>query len=273
MIINSDEIFNILGLSEPEKRVIQATSKMARSASSISRAAKVPRSTLPYMLAKLERRHLLTSMGTGRKKVTWKSDMRRVQRCFYSEYLKGNSKRSDVANENPPITVHHGHDGILEIFEAMIQMPKNSRVIALQPDNSIRHALQHVPVEEWVEIDEAIKRRKYIVEGLVHEKSVQTVIDVVGKANAQKIFDSYIGRLEDYVKIPEEFANVDAEIYVFGGSAYLIDWVEEIAIGIHDKNMLALLLAMLSCVKELVGTRYSQNEKMRKRLAPPYSPR
>jgi hypothetical protein len=89
----------------------------------------------------------------------------------------------------------------------------------------------------------------------------------LGKEKGQKLLESFIGRLEDYVKVPDDFANVESEIYIFGGNAYIINWSKEIAVSIHDKDMVALLTAMLSCVKEF-GERYSQNEKIKR-----YSPR
>jgi hypothetical protein len=160
------------------------------------------------------------------------------------------------------VEVLYGTPAIVSIFEKIAQLPKNSRLLALQPDNSVRPALEKNSIADLLRINSGIKEKALIVEGVVHEKSVGTILDVLGKEKGQRLFDSFIGRLEDYTKIPDEFANVESEIYVFANTAYIIDWNKEIAIGIHDKEMVALLYAMFSCVKE-TGSRYSQNTKMK----------
>ncbi len=253
----------ILGLSLDEKRIIQVTAKYAKSMSDIARLAKIPRSSVPYMLKKLEQRGFMKEirMDKTQKRSHWRSEMQKPLRALGEMppivFAGGLSLQSAHAG----IVTYHGTGAILDIFERLIDMPKNSRLIAFQPDKSFKSALKKIKIMDILRLNEGIKRKALIVEGMVHEKSTRMIVQEFGKDVANKIFDSFIGRLEDYVQIPDDFADVDSEIYIFGGRAYLINWNTEVAIEISDKNMVALLHAMLTSVKEL-GTRYSQNKNM-----------
>ncbi len=250
---NIDQTMDMMGLTDAERAIITATSQYARSISQISRKTKVPRSSLLYILRKLQERSLVRAVRHENGKWTkWVSTIDKTIR-----HLNYVSHKGDQLVE-----VYYGSAAIFEMFEKIIILPKNSRLLALQPDSSIRYALRKNKVDDFLRVNKGIKNRALIVEGIVHEKSVGTIVTELGKVNGQKIFESFIGRLEDYVKIPEDFADVESEIYIFGGSAYIINWHKETAVSIHEENMVALLRAMFSCVKEL-GQRYSQNEKMK----------
>jgi hypothetical protein len=234
-----------LGLQPTEKAIIKAVEYSPRNISDIARDTKIPRTSLLYMLKKLQRRKLVIQKKQGRRTL-WESNL-------------------TVASKQMPdknITVYRGVPTIFKIMEEWTTLPKNTRVVGIQPDKSIKQSLRKNSLSNWLRINEGIKHNSLIIEGIVHEKSVNSIISEVGKDKAKKIFDSFVGRLEDYVKIPDEFADVESEIYICKGSAYIINWNKEIAIGIHDKDMTNLLMSMFSCVKEM-GTRYSQNEKMK----------
>ena len=251
---NIDQTMDMMGLTDAERAIITATSQYARSISQISRKTNIPRSSLLYMLHRLQERSLVKPMKHKNGKWTrWLSTIDKTIRQLNYVSHKGDQL----------VEVYYGSAAIFEMFEKIIVLPKNSRLLALQPDSSIRYALRKNKVDDFLRVNKGIKNQALIVEGIVHEKSVGTIIAELGKVNGQKIFESFIGRLEDYVKIPDDFADVESEIYIFGGSAYIINWHQEVAISVHEQHMVALLTAMFSCVKEL-GERYSQNEKMKR---------
>ena len=235
----------ILGLTQAENKILDSIEVTPLSISNIARSTKIPRTSLLYMLGKLSDRELVVTEKRG-KRTLWRSN-------------------SAVAMKQIPsndVIVYRDVDAIYGIIEKWKSLPKNTRISAIQPDKSIRLSLRKNSLENWLSFNESLKQNAIIIEGIVHEKSVNSIIAQMGRANAQKIFDSFIGRLEDYVKIPDEFADVESEIYICKGLALIINWNKEVAIAINNKDMVDLLMAMLTCVKEM-GTRYSQNEKMK----------
>ncbi len=249
---NSSIALKILGLNHSEKKILESTSKLALPISTIARMTGIPRTSILYILKKLQKRALVKKIATDGNIPFWKSDLSKVIAQIGMNREKGGSVFS----------IYRGAKQIFAIFEEFAALPKNSRVIGIQPNRSLLNALRKNKLKDLLRINEQIKDKGLIFEGVVHERSVDAIIAEMGKDAARKVFDSFIGRLEDYAKIPDEFADVCSEIYIFKGTAYLINWDREIAIGIHDKDMTDLLIAMFSCVKE-VGTRYSQNAKMK----------
>jgi len=244
-MLSKNDTNNVLGLNHKEDAILEAIKRSSMSVSSIARSSKIPRTSLLYMLKKLHRRELVAKEKCG-KRIQWKV----------------NSPIGLTQASNSGVVVYRGIHDIFQIFEKWTFLPKNTRIAGIQPDKSLRQSLLKNNIADFVRINESVKRNRIIFEGIVHEKSTASVISEMGKDKARKVFDSFVGRLEDYIKIPNEFADVESEIYLFKGAAYIINWDKEIAIGIHDKDMVDLLMAMFSCVKE-VGTRYNQGEKMK----------
>lgn len=235
----------VLGLNSKEETILKVVMSSPMSVSDIARHSKIPRTSLLYMLKKLCHRGLVAREKRG-KRILWKS----------------NSFVASKKISNQDIVIYQGVRSIFQIFEKWTSLPKNTRIAGIQPDKSLRQSLRKNNMADFVRVNESVKRNKIIFEGIVHEKSTASIISEMGKDKARKVFDSFVGRLEDYIKIPNEFADVESEIYLFKGATYIINWDKEIAIGIHDKDMVDLLMAMFLCVKE-VGTRYNQGEKMK----------
>ncbi len=267
-----DEL-DILALTLPEEKILAAISVQARHVADIASLTKLPRTSLLYILTKLRKRGLVKLLRRG-KRAFYKSNFHSTLKQLADIHSSPQSSLPDYAHAQDGVIVHEGVTAIMNIFERLADQPHNSRIYGIQPDNSIKWALRKPHMDDWTRINTIIKEKSFIIEGIVHEKSVETILKEVGTKNALEIFNSFFGRLQDYAKIPDEFANVEAEFWSFGGSAFIVNWNTEVAIEIVDKDMVTLLLAMFSCVKEL-GQRYNQNEKMKKYvdvLTPPNTP-
>lgn len=247
---------DILGLTKYEIKIIETISNIGKKVSTISRITKIPRTSLLYILKALEKRRLVAPVKIG-KYTYWKSNTINAFRI--------------LKNSKSDVIIYDGLEEVLTIFDKLTEQPMHARVQGIQPDKSITSLLKKMPLERAVEINKKIKSKKIIMEGIVHEQTPSSILDEFGKKYAEAIFNSFIGRLEDYVKIPDDFADVESEMYIFGGSAFIINWNTETGIEIHNKDMVALLSAMFACTKEL-GFRYSQNQKMAKHIAPSITP-
>jgi hypothetical protein len=248
--IESNEV---LGLKPNESKILDAISSKELSISEISRKTRIPRTSLLFILNKLKDRTLVQIVKNGKRSL-WKSNLNESITDFkrlhnYTEYYKGK-------------------DELMTIINMIPKLPKYSRILGIQPQTSLRFAMRKLPYDKILEINNIVKKNKLIFEGIVHEESIDSISYDFKNGKAKEIFESFTGRLEDYVKIPHEFANVDSEMYIFSGSAYIINWNKEIAIGIHDSSIVLLLTAMFSCVKNF-GMRYQQGKKMMEIITPP----
>lgn len=251
-MINLEETYRLLGLNSVEIKIIEAISLQEHDISSISRITKLPRTSLLYILKKLQKRDLVANIKT-KKRRSWKSSL--------GESL------NKLKSPDPSIyTFYKGREELFSVFEKIIDLPRYSRICAIQPQTSLRYALEKLPYDFAIRLNNSIKKNKIIVEGIVHEESIDTISSQFNRKEAEGIFKSFVGRLEDYVKIPHEFINIDSEIYIFQNSAYILNWNKEIGLGINDPAMVSLLTGMFSCVKDL-GKRYYQSQNMKKFIA------
>ncbi len=244
----------ILGLTKAEQSIMDATGFGSINVSDIARHTGIPRTSLLYMLKKLERRSLVHKTRNGAN-ILWAS----------------NAPAAIGELRNSKFTIYEGTTALWSIFDKITALPKNARLQGIQPDRSILNVVRKIPLDKLLRLNASIKKKAIITEAVVHEQSVNSITKALGTSGAKELFKSFVGRLEDYAKMPDEFANVESEIYIFNSSAYILNWNKEIGIGIHDKDTVALLTAMFSCVKEY-GVRYSQNARMEKHITPPNTP-
>jgi len=80
--VNDDfDIYNVLGFTVAERKVMLTLTKMAKSVAMISRHSQVPTMTVVYCLKKLEARKLVRKIR-NEKRVAWKSNLPRIVRHF-----------------------------------------------------------------------------------------------------------------------------------------------------------------------------------------------
>ena len=71
----NDPAFDILGLSDAERKVLRATWNIGKDPAMISRHTKIPRSSLPTIIKRLVARKLLRRIGSDRKHIVWRADI------------------------------------------------------------------------------------------------------------------------------------------------------------------------------------------------------
>ncbi len=240
-----EQAVSLLGLTVYEKKILESITNMGKRVSTIARLTKIPRTSLLYVLKRLKARKLVRSIKQD-KQVYWKSALTHILPRI---------------NNQDTVTLR-GLPSLVDVLKRITDLPTNSRLSGIQPSKSIVQVVKKIPFDELMNVNAIIKKKKLIVEGIVHEGSIGDMIKEFGKEKTQEIFNGFIGRLEDYVKIPDDFANVESEIYFFNNSAYILNWKKEIGLEIHDPSMVSLLHAMFSCVKEM-GIRYNQGQKMK----------
>lgn len=250
-----NDLARIAKLSSLEQRILTSLPYFDASGagiglSELSKKTRLPRTSLPRPIDKLISRGFVVTRRVGK-------------RTRYFENVTGALQMVPSVSKFKTVHTLQGYKNVVTIFERLAALSPHQRFSGIQPDKSLQNAFRKLPLNYLLKFNKTIKSKELIVEGIVHEKSINTVARHFGSKNSRKVFDSFTGRLEDYTRIPDEFADVGAEIYLFKNSANLINWDTETAIVITDQSMVQLLKAMFDCVKT-VGTRYNQGEKMRK---------
>lgn len=90
--MNDFDLWDLFGLNPAEKKIIKSLTKLAKNSAVISRHTEIPKTSLTYILRKLEKRKLIIKIEKG-KKVYWKSNLPKIMRFIsnldtskYGEY-------------------------------------------------------------------------------------------------------------------------------------------------------------------------------------------
>ena len=271
----SKENAEILGLSKAELSIIDSleardSKNKDLSIINIAKVTGIPRTSLYYMLPKLEKRGFI-EMKRNNKKIFWRKSrdedfQRKYLRTLRDVTEKELNQFSPIQDDNR-IQVLRGTNQLLTVFDELINLPNKSRFYTIQPDASFSQVIKKIPVSEALKVGNRIKSKEIIVESILHEKSVDSIKNNLSdKKSLKDLLASLGGRSADTVKMPEGFlSNTKAEAYLYGDKISLLNWDKEIAVVIKDKDIFHLVKEMFNSTKYLME-RYDQNEKVAKKL-------
>ncbi len=212
----------------------------------LSKQTKIPRTSLYYSLPYLAERGFIVKQKLN-KKILWSAVHIDQYYTTYASILP--SKLSKVAVK---IKTLSGVSDMVSIFYDIAKLPRLSRVYAIQPNESLSWAVKKVPDKDLIYVNKQIKERRLIIDGLVHEDSLK-VIDSI------ELLESIHGRSADTAKIFNQLLqNTCAEIYLYDSKSAIMNWKEEFAVVIDDKDVFDLIREIFLQMKE-TSRKYDQN--------------
>jgi sugar-specific transcriptional regulator TrmB len=134
------EITAILGLTKYEIRILESIPNMGKQISTISRTTKIPRTSLLYILRKLEKRKLVKSNKNG-KYTYWRSI---IKYLFPKIFNQG-------------VTILKGKEELFSVLEKIGELPNNTRISGIQPSKSIVEVVKKVPLDKINILNKKIK--------------------------------------------------------------------------------------------------------------------
>ena len=145
-------------------------------------------------------------------------------------------------------------------------LPLKSRFYGIQPEASIIQAVTRNDIKEIIRFNRKINSKKLIVEGIIHEKGTDSMIKVLPTRIGIELLKSFSNRSADTVKLPDNYLNkTKSEIYLYNNKIAIVNWSEEFAVIIQNKDVFDLLKEMFNSTKYLLE-RYDQNEKIARKL-------
>ncbi len=270
------KIPNILGLSKTDEAIMTALATEKLTVSALSRKTRIPKTTLNYSVRKLECRGLLVFIKKGERKL-WSlndtdaigGDLATIMKSLRTN--TGNSISTIPISENTHIKIYHGTKSLYKLWEKFVSLPKTTRLYAIQPDKSFNSAIKSVikclSFNDLVLLNEKILDSKIIVEAMVHERSAETVPKTISSLGHDPVLflKGFPARLADTAKLPSDFMDVNAEMYIYNDTFTVIHWEDEIAISIINKDVAKFFKEMFESLK-FFNIKYNQNERMAKKI-------
>lgn len=267
---------NILGLSKIDKAIVTALSLEKLTVSALSRKTQIPKTTLNYAVKKLEQRGLLVFVKKGERKFWSLNDADTIDGAFATikKSLWKNTENSIATipiSEKTRIEMYQGTESLYKLWEKFVSLPKTTRLYAIQPDKSFNTAIKSIikslSFNDLVLMNEKILDSKIIVEAMVHERSAETVPKTISSLGHNPIpfLKGFPNRLADTAKLPSDFMDVNAEMYIYNDTFIVIHWEDKIAVSITNKDVAKFFKEMFESLK-FFNVKYNQNERMAKKI-------
>lgn len=213
----------------------------------IQRLTNLPRSTAEYNLKKLKLKKLIEEKIKGKRTLYFKKNT-----------AEHSSDQVYPLLRLPGITIYRGKESIELLWKEITKKPKGSRLIGIQPRKSFSEALKKAKKSEVKSISQEITDKPFIFDAIVHEDMARNIFRNYDH-DAKDVAKAFTGRLEDLVKVPQDFLDEKAEMFLIGDEIFLMDWYKEFAVKISNKHMYDLFTSIFYAVKAY-GKRYHQGK-------------
>ncbi|OHA16574.1 MAG: hypothetical protein A3C79_01420 [Candidatus Taylorbacteria bacterium RIFCSPHIGHO2_02_FULL_45_28] len=260
----------LLGLTPSDVTILKAISSKESAIPDIASRTGVPRTSLYYMLSTLERRSLVSNYERRGKKY-WKTSSVEELRTRYTSLFNGFDSLKDdrivkEMSRETTVTFYRGNSNVINVLREISDLPLKSRFYGIQPEASIIQAVTRNDIKEIIRFNRKINSKKLIVEGIIHEKGTDSMIKVLPTRIGIELLKSFSNRSADTVKLPDNYLNkTKSEIYLYNNKIAIVNWSEEFAVIIQNKDVFDLLKEMFNSTKYLLE-RYDQNEKIARKL-------
>lgn len=258
---------SLLGLSKQEEKIFTSLpTEGGFNVSEIARESKTPRMSVYLALHSLKKRGLADYSRKGKRRL-WKklSDQAFSQLMITTaKAIYDNKDKIEVKHgENNGFVILRGLNNLFTIFERIASGHKGERLVGIQPTGSMVHVMKKLSWKTIKPIQDAIRENKIIVQGLVREDYYPTFVSLLKKdAEKKEAINSFIGRLTDMVLVSNNYLNSETELMMFKDVAFLVNWKDEIAVEIKNKEILNFMFECFELARGY-GKKIDQNEYLR----------
>lgn len=166
-------------------------------------------------------------------------------------------------------TIHVGYREVLAAYARIAAENKDTRIKAIQSNKSWNTIVAKLPPEELIQFNQYVIDNNLIIDGILQGDYYDMYKEYLKKnpvASATETAKSLTGRMADYTLVPKQFFDVYSEIWIFQTTVIVINWNEEVAIEITNREIMSFLRDMFEFVK-MGGTKVDHNKVMADILA------
>lgn len=245
---------DVFNFSPGERAVFNALpTSEGVSCATLTLTTHMPRTTVVRALNSLLARGFVDSIKLGARQV-WLRSGTLEEKLITATNALGISIRTV---HDPGFAILSGTKSIIDaLWDGLRSLPRNGRFMGIQPTHSADISLQKMGVAAVVAINNFIKKRGIISEGVLSENYIATLT----KLHGQPWLESFSGRLAHTTFVPEAFLTYRSEVLLFSTKTILVvNWAQETAVLITNKDTVQLFVAMFRFMHE-AGRRIDNNE-------------
>lgn len=260
----------LLGLDSVELSILKKIEVGKFLISEISTMCNIPRTSLYYILPRLEQRGFIKKRREN-KKILWSSEKSEDIQQKYTSIFFQNKNITDKnvqldISKSSVLQLHQGNKQVIQVFDDIASMLPHSRFYGIQPEKSIMGAVTRNPISEIIKFNRVINAKSLIAEGIIHEKGTDTMVETLTRKEAEELLKSFSNRSADTVSLPGNFLNDNkSEIYLYEDKVAIVNWFEEFGVIIKNRDVFELIKSMFDSTKYMLK-KYDQNEKIARKL-------
>lgn len=228
--MNTD-IKKLLNLSKREARLLEILYKNpVQNVSQLAKSVEIPRTTVKFLLGKLEKRLLVKKTASG-KRFKWSLNTSNIEvlGLFEEKFVE----------------VYKGLENFEKIYLEISELPNAERIFSFQGNYSVKRALSQISMEFFNTVHVKFKKRKLIIVGIVGEKT----IEMFKKLDSQSL-RSHLGRATIAYVVPDAYTSFDADIFSIKDKLYLFNFQKEIAVIITNPSITAAFHSLLAFMQD-----------------------
>lgn len=268
----TNKSLSFLDLDSVETKVLESLAQ-AKTHQEVATEIKIPRTTAAFKTNNLLKKGLVLSIKNGKRfryiSLTESQLSDKLQNIIGEIRATASDRKGAQIrlSKESEFIIHVGTKEIIPAYERIASMSQDERIKAIQGIKSWKALLEKISPAQLIRFNQAVIENNLIIDGIVQKSSYKVYGEMIRKdPKAQKeTAESLIGRMADYVFVPDNFFDVSSEIWLFKSTAFIINWEQEVAVEIINADIMSFLRNMFEFVK-IAGTKIDHNEAMRQLL-------
>lgn len=228
----------LLGLTKREGVILSYLSRVEKErVSTIARVVDLPRTTVHFLLKKLESRTLVVRRRIGK----------------HYEWALGSPVTPFGELSKNFVRVVQGVKNFKEIYRSFASLGNGERLFVFQGTLSAERALTHLSNDFFSSIHTALKKRRIIIEGVTGESTL-----ALFQKLPTELLESHWGRATIVYTIPDEYARIDADIFSVKNRLYIFNFEQEFALIVENPAITEAVYSLIMLATH-TGTRVDLN--------------
>lgn len=242
----------VLNLTKDESTVLKALEGVHMSMTDLASATKIPRTTLYSTVKTLKDRTFIERYKIKNKTIISLVDKTKIDSILF---IESTHKRIDEDKwlKNPDLKIVYGLENLIQLYEKIANQ-KNQRMQAIQPTSSMLASIKKIKPEKLVELNESVKKNKIVFDVIIHQNYMSKYMDTYLNENnhkqiQKKLLKSLEKRMSELSIIDNEYLDVGSEIFFTDYQLYILNWEDELAISVENKEIIALIKGLFIFAK------------------------
>ena len=256
------EFTKVLNLTKDESDVLKALETGHMSMTDLASATRIARTTLYSTVKTLKARTFIERYKIKNKTIISLTDKTKIDSILFTESTHKKTSQDEWL-KSPDFKISYGVENLIAVYEKITNQ-KNQRMSVIQPTSSMLALVKKIDPKKLIELNEAVKSNKVIFDTIIHQNYMAKYMDTyIGEQNHKQTQESLLKSLEKRMSqmsiIDNEYLNAGSEIFFTDMQLYILNWEDELAISIENKEIITLIKGLFDFAKNhSVGVNYHE---------------